>query len=153
MRTGRVLFTVLALALLLVGGCARSNPLAEALAPGEDKITTAQTATVADFVESYSENSVKANSDYIGKWVKIRGTIADVRKIKGAKGTNEPDYYLVGLRDDTGKTKSVISCRFNSNKQSAVLALKKGQPAVFYGVIDEADSSGLPVITDCQVVN
>jgi hypothetical protein len=39
-------------------------------------------AQVSDFVTTDKENSVKANKDYAGKWVKITGKISAISQMK-----------------------------------------------------------------------
>ncbi|SWP73370.1 lipoprotein [Klebsiella pneumoniae] len=41
--------------------------------PGDDAVASMQTYSVAQFLQPFTLNPAKASSDYLGKWVKVRG--------------------------------------------------------------------------------
>lgn len=123
------------------------------LSPGKSAVDSAQIATVADFAQAYSDNAAKANREYTRKWVKLRGIVTDVRKIEVLKGTGSNDYYIVSLKDDTKKTKEIMTCRFNFNKRSDVELLKAGSVATILGQVDElGNTSRLPMLMNSSLV-
>ncbi len=131
-------------------GCVRDNAISDVFSPGQDKVAQAPTATVANFVESYGENSVKANKEYKGKWVKVRGRVVAINKREWYDGRT---FYQVELVDENGKYSKVLNCRFNFNRESEVMTLKTGQVAVLYGLIDEVIEFGaMPTVSDCKLV-
>jgi len=146
---------VLLVTVLTMSACVTDNSAVGEmlLSPGKSAVNSAQTATVADFVKSYSENAAKANREYSRKWVKLRGIVTDVRKIEVFKGSSATDYYIVGLKDDTKKTNQIMTCRFNFNKGSEVESLKAGTVATILGQVDELDNtSSLPVLMNSSLV-
>ena len=148
----RFLFLLTTLVLMAFStGCVRDNAISDAFGPGQDKVAQAPTATVADFVESYGENSVKANKEYKNKWVKVRGRVVAINKREWFDGRT---FYQVELVDENGKYSKVLNCRFNFNRESEVMTLKTGQVAVLYGLIDEAIEFGaMPTVSDCKLVS
>ena len=154
MRLG-VHLTVVIIASLVLSACVTDDSAIGELVlkPGQEAVSSAQMATVADFADSYSANSAKANSDYARKWVKLRGIVTDVRKIEVFKGTGANDYYMVSLKDDTKKTDKIMACRFNFNKKSEVESLKTGSVATILGQVDVLDnSSPLPMLMNSSLV-
>ncbi len=52
---------------------------------------------VAQFLQPFTLNPAKASSDYLGKWVKVRGVIVDIRRKSGIAGSY---YFIVTMRDE-----------------------------------------------------
>ncbi len=148
----RTLLAVLSLAMVLTAtGCIPNSLLGNSLfGPDDQAIQQAQTATVADFVETYRKNAVKANNDYAGKWVKLRGKITGIGKVERF---NEPDDYMVTLQDDTGKTREVIGCIFTPDKLDQIESLTNGSQIIIAGRIGELDPVvRLPVLEFSRVI-
>lgn len=150
------IFTLALATVLTATGCLKNSPVNDLLGPSSDKVAAAPMAQVSDFVTTYKENSVKANKDYAGKWVKITGKIAAISKMKSI--VDGRTYYLVDLNDKDGKVSERIVCRFNFNKQDEVAELKQGSIVVFYGRIDDLNNiihkdQHLPMIIDSQIVH
>ena len=151
-----LVFTFALATVLITTGCLKNSPINDLLGPSSDKVAAAPMAQVSDFVTTYKENSVKANKEYAGRWVKITGKVAAISKIKGI--IDGRIYYLVDLNDKDGKVSERIVCRFNFNKQDEVAELKQGSIVVFYGRIDDLSNithkdQHLPMIIDSQIVH
>lgn len=89
--------------------------------PGESSAASMPTLSVADFVAPYTLNPVKANKDYLGEWVKLRGVVIDIRKVNGISNAYS---YLVSLKDENNKTNNVIQFQFGSHNSTNVESLQ-----------------------------
>lgn len=81
-----------------------------------------QTYSVAQFLQPFTLNPAKASSDYLGKWVKVRGVIVDIRRKSGIAGSY---YFIVTMRDEQNKTDKRLTFNFGSHN-SADEALSNG---------------------------
>lgn len=117
--------------------------------PGEDAVASMQMYSVAEFVQPYAINPAKASSDYLGKWVKVRGVVADIRRANGIAGSY---YYLVSLRDEHNKTSKLLTFHFGSHNGADVESLKNGSIATILGQVHQLNDSPLPILQNPKVV-
>ncbi len=82
--------------------------------PGDDAVASMQTYSVAQFLQPFTLNPAKASSDYLGKWVKVRGVIVDIRRKSGIAGSY---YFIVTMRDEQNKTDKRLTFKEGANKQ------------------------------------
>ena len=132
-------------------GCVRDNAISEMLfSPSDADVAKYPLATVADFAKTYRENSVKADNDYNGKWVKVRGRISAIERLEWLDGRT---YYFVKLVDETGKEKKGLQFRFNFNRESEIVELKNNTVVTLFGRIDKVIEFGeMPTVSDTRVV-
>lgn len=89
-----------------------------------------QTYSVAQFLQPFTLNPAKASSDYLGKWVKVRGVIVDIRRKSGIAGSY---YFIVTMRDEQNKTDKRLTFNFGSHNSADVEALSNGSVATIVG--------------------
>ncbi|HBY0384639.1 TPA: OB-fold putative lipoprotein, partial [Klebsiella variicola] len=83
--------------------------------PEDDAVASMQTYSVAQFLQPFTLNPAKASSDYLGKWVKVRGVIVDIRRMSGIAGSY---YFTVTMRDEQNKTDKRLTFNFGSHNSA-----------------------------------
>jgi len=117
--------------------------------PGESSAASMPTLSVADFIAPYTLNPVKANKDYLGEWVKLRGVVIDIRKVNGISNAYS---YLVSLKDENNKTNNVIQFQFGSHNSTNVESLQIGRSATIIGQVHALGEAPLPLLQNPKVV-
>ena len=96
-----------------------------------------------------SDDPAKASSDYLGKWVKVRGVIVDIRRKSGIAGSY---YFIVTMRDEQNKTDKRLTFNFGSHNSADVEALSNGSVATIVGQVHQVQDSTIPTLQNPKVV-
>lgn len=108
-----------------------------------------QTYSVAQFLQPFTLNPAKASSDYLGKWVKVRGVIVDIRRMSGIAGSY---YFIVTMRDEQNKTDKRLTFNFGSHNSADVESLSNGSIATIIGQVHRVQDSTIPTLQNPKVV-
>ncbi|PJX61458.1 hypothetical protein CWM56_29440, partial [Klebsiella sp. E-Nf3] len=117
--------------------------------PGDNATASMPTYSVAQFLQPYALNPAKASSDNLGKWVKIRGVIVDIRRMSGIADSY---YYIVTMRDEQNKTDKLLTFNFGSHTKSDVESLSNGSIATIIGQVHQLQDSTIPRLQNPKVV-
>lgn len=117
--------------------------------PGDDAVASMQTYSVAQFLQPFTLNPAKASSDYLGKWVKVRGVIVDIRRMSGIAGSY---YFTVTMRDEQNKTDKRLTFNFGSHNSADVESLSNGSIATIIGQVHQVQDSTVPTLQNPKVV-
>lgn len=117
--------------------------------PGDESAASMQTYTVAEFVRPYTVNPAKANRDYLGQWVKVRGIVADIRRVSGVAGSY---FYIVSLKD-APNSNTTLKFQFGSHNNSDVEALRIGETATIIGQVHQLGNEPFPILQNPKVVH
>ncbi|WP_374245353.1 OB-fold putative lipoprotein [Klebsiella quasipneumoniae subsp. similipneumoniae] len=117
--------------------------------PGDDTVASMQTYSVAQFLQPFTLNPAKASSDYLGKWVKVRGVIVDIRRMSGIAGSY---YFTVTMRDEQNKTDKRLTFNFGSHNSADVESLSNGSIATIIGQVHQVQDSTVPTLQNPKVV-
>ena len=117
--------------------------------PGEETVASMQTYSVAQFLKPYTVNPARASSDYLGKWVKVKGIVTDIRRANGIAGSY---YFLVTMRDEHNKTDKLLTFNFGSHNSADVESLSNGSIATILGQVHQLNDSTFPILQNPKVV-
>ena len=110
--------------------------------------------TVGKLLADYKQNEDKANRLYLGRTIRIRGTVGFLVHVRGDRDfrmihsterrTNESGVVVISKGSIYG-----VQCIFDSRDAESFQALEYGGPVVVRGVIDSY-TRGDVVVTDCR---
>ena len=117
--------------------------------PGGSSLEAMPTLSVNDLVRPYNSNPAKANKAYLGKWVKVRGVVADIRKRDGIAGSY---FYTLKLKDEANRTNEVLTFIFNAHNFSDIESLETGKIATVLAQVHQVGENSLPQLENPKVL-
>lgn len=119
-----------------------SGPVAPAAVKRDFKDRPEKTADVKDILEAYKNNEVRADGEYKGKRVQIKGKVGDVKK-----DITDDIYVTVGTGADFEIP--VVQCFVKDGEEKAASALNKGDDVTVMGHVDGLMMNVL--VKDCVI--
>ena len=109
------------------------------------------TVTAKDLVNAYSENEIRAESNYSGKVIYVTGVIEDMAR-------DIFDDYYIRLSGKAGNSwedlldiTSYVDCYFSDSQLEDVMNLSTGDEVTIKGVCDDTDILGGVIMQGCSI--
>lgn len=95
-----------------------------------------QTVTAGEIIESFSNDEVAANKQYLGQVIAVTGIVSNVE-------TDHDSHYTIVLRDNAST--SSVRCSMDSTHIASAASLSEGTEVTIKGIVTgyNADETGL----------